>query len=111
MQTTTQFFNSRTQMEQLSYNRHSNFRITPSQLLLDYTATACCMQWINPSSYSSSFHHLAATRKPTVLKKYLLYLFEKRKLFSRNTTEYTCILIRIKRVTENHAVQQSNFDI
>jgi hypothetical protein len=30
--------------------QHSNFRIKPAQLLLDISATACCIQWFQLSS-------------------------------------------------------------
>ena len=89
-QTTTQKFSSQ--------EPRWNSSATTAQQLLDYTATACCIQGFNLSS--SHLSPFGCNKVTTSVEEVLLYLFKKRKLFSRNTTVYTCILIIKKEYKE-----------
>jgi hypothetical protein len=99
--TNTKMFKSGTQMQQLSYNSTATSGLHCNHMLhttVQFVFVTPFTIWLQQGNHQCLF-----------------YLFKKRKLFSRNTTVYTCIHInynkRIQRVTENYTVQQNNFDI
>jgi hypothetical protein len=92
---------------------HSNLRATPAQLLLDYTATSCCIQQFNLSlSHLSPFGCNKVTN--SVKEVFVIPIQEKKIIFKKHNcvnmhTQYN--KKKIQRVTDNYAAQQNNFEI
>jgi hypothetical protein len=86
----TKIWKSGTQMEQLSYNITATSGLHCNRML----------HTMVQSVFITPFTIWLKQGNQTSLKKCLLYLFKKRKLFSRKTTVYTCILTITKEYKE-----------
>ncbi len=91
--------------------QHSNLRVTPAQLLLDYTATSCCIQRFNLSlSHLSPFGCNKVTN--SVKEVFVMPIQEKKIIFEK----HNCVHMhthkkQIQRVIGNYIAQQNNLEI